>query len=508
MRRVLLLTLVIGWAALVAVMAVGCDDMPPLALTEGTPEASDVPTTAPSADSTADPPDLRWVPADLPHFTGEEVPERFSTAARRHTEWQVLRVSGNGQPELLLQTNRSVSNLEWSPDGRSVTARLRSKAQEPGPPELAGVAMFSFGGPVPAVSEVLLEPSFSVHRSPDGRRIAVNGSIGGPMLSPAVFVAEPTGQTVRLDGFPSGAGLGGWAPQGDALLVHEFVVSSQGRFGGQVFLMPLSGTPVLVNPRPIATAPAGAWSPDGTRLAFLDTGYPPDAQADLYVFDRRTGQRRLVASARAPHAAPRWTEAGDGLLVGDELIDPATGAAARPPYLALTAGAIWRDVSPDGRLMVVADTSDPFDPAGCGRIGMQTRNRLFLVDLTTGNRRLLRDCDASVAAPAWLDNRHVTLVQWGPGYEGMASRVLLLDLATGDLRPLTADLEDSSYAVHAPDGSRFLVTGTRLRLFDAIGTLLGTIEPPPGLEIVEAAWSPDGSGFVYVARTPSVSPYE
>jgi Tol biopolymer transport system component len=493
----------------VALLASGCEDGESEDATVSTPEATAAVAASPEVTPTAESlPNLRWLPAELPVFAGDEVAEPFSTPERGHTEWQVLRVTGNAAPELLLRTTRSVSNLEWSPDGRSVTARLRSKAAGAGPPDLLGVATFDFAGPAPAVSQVLFDRSLSVDRAPDGSRMAVNGTVGGPMMPPAVFVAERNGPVVKLEGFPLGAGFGGWAPSGDALLVHEFVIGSQGRFGGRVFLMPLSGPPTLVNPRPIGKAPEGAWSPDGTRLAFLDTGYPPEAQADLYLFDRRTGQRRLVATGRAPNTPPRWTEAGDGLLVGDELIDPATGAASRPPSLALAGGALWRAVSPDGRLMVVADTSDPFDPTGCGRTGMQTRNRLFLVDLGSGVRRLLRDCDAAIAWPEWLDDRHVTMVQWGPGYEGMASRVLLLDVTTGALRPVTPDLEHSSAAVHAPDRARFLVTGQRLRLFDASGTLLRTIEPPPGLEIVEAAWSPDWSGFVYIARTVGVSPYE
>jgi hypothetical protein len=158
--------------------------------------------------------------------------------------------------------------------------------------------------------------------------------------------------------------------------------------------------------------------------------------------------------------------------------------------------------------MVVTDTTDPSDAAGCGTVRKQARNRLFLVDLVAGDRRLLRDCDAALVVLRWLDDRYVTLLQVGSGTEDVSTGVLLLDVATGELRPLTPELEYLSHPVHAPDERRFLVTGRQLRLFAADGALLRVIEPPPGLEIVEAAWSPDGSQFVYIARTRGVSQYE
>lgn len=507
--------LLLGVIALTALAALACDDEPRSPHTAATPD----PTPAEGASVAATPapltpveplPNLRWVPADLPPFTGDELAEPFSTPARGYTEWQVFRVAGSSSPELLLRTERSVLRLEWSDDGRTVSAYLRSKVAGLSAPDLTGLATFDLSGPTPTVSHQLFDGSTSVQRSPDGARIALTAVVGSPTTPFSIFVSERDGRTVKLEGFPFGAGLGGWAPAGDALLVNEFVSNAQGRANGRVLFVPLAGALLLVNARPITTAPeGGSWSPDGTRLAFLDTGFPPDPQADLYVFDRRTGDRRLVAAKQSlQFPGPIWTATGDQILLGGNQLDPATGVISPRITSSAAAGTPWRPISPNGRHMLITDTADWQDPAGCGRLGVQSRNRLYLVELATGDRRLLRDCDSSLVSPAWLENRHVTLMQLGPGYEGVATRAVLLDITTGILRPLTPDLEFSSFSVHALDRGRFLVTGARLRLFDATGTLLRTIEPPPGLEIVEAAWSPDGAQFVYMARTKGVSPYE
>src|SRR3712207_4680071 len=60
----------------------------------------------------------------------------------------------------------------------------------------------------------------------------------------------------------------------------------------------------------------------------------------------------------------------------------------------------------------------------------------------------------------------------------------------------------------SPSCTHLLVTGRALRLHDADGAVVRTFHPPPGMEVVEAAWSPDWSGFVYIARTIGVSQYE
>lgn len=113
--------------------------------------------------------------------------------------------------------------------------------------------------PLGSAPERQREGSFS----PDGRRVAFVSDVGGVAQ---VWVADLAGGApARLTSGPEPCARPRWSPRDDAIVFER-----RGAAGPSLWSVP----PVGGAPRPVATgAAAPAFSPDGTRLAFL--GVPP-----------------------------------------------------------------------------------------------------------------------------------------------------------------------------------------------------------------------------------------
>jgi TolB protein len=158
--------------------------------------------------------------------------------------------------------------------------------------------------------------------SPDGRRIAFtrNEDVGEFMThtDDDVFVMDADGDDVQQltperDGRSSGQPT--WSPAGRQIAyVHGPSVDSgvPSRFGG-LFVMNADGSEMrrLTQGR-ADTDPA--WSPDGREIAFtrgVNLGSPTAANTDIYVTDPAGGApRRLTRTAHLFEEAPAWSPDG------------------------------------------------------------------------------------------------------------------------------------------------------------------------------------------------------
>ena len=112
--------------------------------------------------------------------------------------------------------------------------------------------------------------------------------------------------------------------------------------------------------QPDAYFDAPRWSPDGRSIAVVH--HPLGAMPEIVIVDAVTGRRRVVAAEpRTRFATPAWRPDGAALVVaaarGDETFNLFEVAVDGSPLRQLThtsGGALWPDVSPDGRTIAFA----------------------------------------------------------------------------------------------------------------------------------------------------------
>ncbi len=189
-----------------------------------------------------------------------------------------------------------------------------------------------------------------------------------------------------------------------------------------------------------------AWSPDGSRLAYVSF---EEGRSAVYVQQVRSGQREKVASFEGINSAPAWSPDGqklaltlsrDGnpeiyiLSVDDRRLTQVTR------HYAIDTEPAW---APDGRSLVF--TSD--------RGG---RPQIYRVEIgSTGTigrpQRITFEGTYNARAAFSADGKYLAMVHGSGG----AFRIGLLELASGNLRVLTDTRLDESPSF-APNGSMII----------------------------------------------------
>ncbi len=193
----------------------------------------------------------------------------------------------------------------------------------------------------------------------------------------------PAGSPISRRGFP-------WMRLG-VLAMALLVLSLQGDAWHRGGPAPHDHGPAYTAPVPLTTYPGRerhpALSPDGTRVAFVGTGgdLPPGCLNALYLKQRNLEEPLRLTSAPGWCAWPAWSPDGQSLAFvqgGEDAVTLCTvsslGGAVRELYRSegLIEGVDW---TPDGKALVFA----PRD----GRAG---EARLRLLDLATGQARPVR----------------------------------------------------------------------------------------------------------------------
>lgn len=204
------------------------------------------------------------------------------------------------------------SSIAWSPDGKRLA--FLSDASQRGQPQLY---VAELGQPVARKLTSFTGPVASPRWSPDGASLAVLVMEGAG----AEQARGPTGPAARETG-----------------VVRE---SSPVR---RVALVSVAdGAHRVVSPEQLFVYEY-AWSPDGTRLAFIAAQPPGDASwwlAKLHVLETANGRARVVYAPRWQLAEPVWSPDGkhvaliEGLMSdqgangGDVMLVPLDGGKAR-----------------------------------------------------------------------------------------------------------------------------------------------------------------------------------
>jgi Tol biopolymer transport system component len=268
------------------------------------------------------------------------------------------------------------------------------------------------------------------------------------------------------------------------------VDSSQAGFGGEHYLVPLAGGSAI-QLEPASSSTNWAWSPDGNRLA-----YRPHRQPDLYVYDRSTHTRQLLATdlSTKTHRPLLWISNGRQILAGESVFDVPPGAVQSLPFPAESI--VSASEAPDGRHLIVS--TQVSDDSSCRFNSTYT----YLFDRSTNESTQLTQCrrDAFLSHadfPEWVNQDHI-LLTWADRSELANIQIELLNVNSGNVLQLTDGFEPLADAELSPSRDKMLISGKSLRMYTSDGRLLREITPPRGFDVARAAWSADGRTFAYI----------
>jgi Tol biopolymer transport system component len=279
---------------------------------------------------------------------------RIAYTSFRHGLGDIYVIGADGRGERRLTTHPAHDDqAAWSPDG----TRIAFVSNRNGNPELYVMNADGTGQ-----RRVLVSPGREYYPtwSPDGARIAFQSDLSG---RPNVWAVNLDGSSlVRLtpDDFlnqrPS------WSRQGNI----AFASNRQG--GSKIFVMDPDGGNVrrFDVSAPHLSQQEGAWSPDGTRMAFVAQRDPPVGNTELYIATP-DGNFQRVTTYWGRDVSPSWSPDGTRLawtrgpsaFRAEVWTVNADGSNAR----AVTSTAV--------RLQVVRTTRTPVRPAPGRRFTLQ-----------------------------------------------------------------------------------------------------------------------------------------
>jgi Tol biopolymer transport system component len=323
---------------------------------------------------------------------------------------------------------------------------------------------------------------------PVNRRYALRASFtdeAGAVLGPATGVTwssdNPSVAAVGQDGMVTSLDYGharivATAPESrrattEVFVQGEIVVASSrsGRF--QLYATERSSVSQL---RKIMDDPAAAteaaFSPDGSRIAFVSTR---DGQPEIYVMDADGSNATRLTNARAPDADPTFTGDGQSVVFMSKrgahrqiFVQPITGSDAVPLTQEPTEN--WQPaVSPDGETIAFVST----------REGNQD---IWLMSKDGSNQRAFtKTPQVRESCPKFLrDGSLAYLVEHKQGGRTV-TEVVKADLATAQVTPLTgSNLLISEFAVSTAGDLLALVVGEK-NLPRVVLQLAGAAAGPP-----------------------------
>lgn len=261
------------------------------------------------------------------------------------------------------------------------------------------------------------------------------------------------------------------------------------------------------------------WSPDRTRIAFISRDQADvNENAGLYVIGADGSGLTKLADRLLAFTAPAWSPDGTKIaytgLVPDEGVSRGTAVAVRVVEVAtqrmtdLTAHALFQaglpSWSPTGDRLAFLSRISTSAANDNGRPGT---SEVHVATLATGeiaNVGRGRVPDASVVLWSPTDDRLLIHARGSPGWQTSdSSRIVLLDVGTGDVSEIGRTTQQVSTPVWSPDGSRFaFVEGETLVRVRSRGLAEAWINVEHRLSGF-LTWSPDGSALIASAADPT-----
>ncbi len=185
-----------------------------------------------------------------------------------------------------------------------------------------------------------------------------------------------------------------------------------------------------------------SWSPDCDHIAFIRT---VDRGGSLYTVDLNTQQVELIAQASPDYgySLPRWSPDGSAILLlkyttdgtGTDMVVVDVVSKQERQLVQGLRGGVFPSWSPDGERVVFANTKQTTD--------------LYELDVATGTTTRLTYTYTEETSPVYSpDGQRIAYAQPQNG----RSNIYTLALSTGTAQRVTADISDAISPTWSPDG--------------------------------------------------------
>jgi hypothetical protein len=235
---------------------------------------------------------------------------------------EIWSMADDGSDLRVVATRGEATTPTWSPDGSRIAFLEHDANGESLLGSLRLVTSAPDGSDLTVVAEGLIDPLVpAVAWSPDGTRIAVLDTrehdlsalddYGLPRADIAIYSRD--GATERFVDVPGTANGFAWAPDGDGFAVARF---HEDRPGVDLLRVDLDGHVLGTIATGIASGASPAWSPDGSRIAFVrgDPSAPDLEEGEVWVVNADGSDPVQITDDGGRKPSLAWSSDGTRIL--------------------------------------------------------------------------------------------------------------------------------------------------------------------------------------------------